>query len=89
MNRVLAKADAELSERIYYAVSRYGPFASTHEALGVASEEWDELREAIRANDLCAIREEALDLAAVAFRLADACADGMRADTEFARRSRK
>ena len=79
----------DLIARIDAATERYGPFASTHEALGVAAEEWDELREAIRANDLCAIREEALDLAAVALRLASACADGLRGDTDFARRSRK
>lgn len=56
----------DLIARIGAATERYGPFASTHEALGVASEEWDELREAIRSNDLDAIRSEALDLAAVA-----------------------
>ena len=37
----------DLIARIGAATERYGPFASTHEALGVASEEWDELREAI------------------------------------------
>lgn len=58
-----------LSIRIAAADKRYGAFASTHEALGVASEEWDELRDAIRANDMDAIRHEALDLAAVLVRL--------------------
>lgn len=60
---------ASLLQRVVNADERYGPFASSHEALGVASEEWDELREAIRANDLDAIRSEALDLAAVLVRL--------------------
>lgn len=69
MNFALVKADSELSERIHAASVRYGQFASSHEALGVASEEWDELRDAIRANDIEAIRSEALDLAAVLVRL--------------------
>lgn len=44
--------------------------ASTHEALGVAIEEWDELRDAIRSNDLKMVAYECLDLAAVLIRLA-------------------
>ena len=55
------------------AQARYGDFASTHEAIGVALEEWDELREALRTNDLGAIRAEAIDLAAVMVRLAHEC----------------
>lgn len=58
------RLDAALYPRILTADARYGNFASAHEALGVASEEWDELRDAIRANDIEAIRSEALDLAA-------------------------
>lgn len=58
-----------LLRRAAAAKERYGPFASAHEALGVASEEWDELRDAIRANDMDAIRAESLDLAAVLVRL--------------------
>ena len=49
----------------------YGPFASTQEALGVCLEEWDELREAIRENDLDAVQRECLDLAAPLLRLAE------------------
>jgi NTP pyrophosphatase (non-canonical NTP hydrolase) len=79
----------DLIARIRAASERYGPFESTHEALGVAAEEWDELREAIRANDLDAIRSEALDLAAVMMRLAAACKRAIEADTGFGRRSRK
>lgn len=59
-----------LDVRIEAAEKRYGQFASTHEALGVASEEWDELRDAIRANDLEHVERECLDLAAVLIRLA-------------------
>ena len=62
---------AGLRKRIAAADERYGPFKSTHEALGVAIEEWDELRAAVHANDLDAIRHEALDLAACLIRLYD------------------
>ena len=60
----------EMEQRMAQAQSRYGDFASTHEALGVAIEEWDELREAIRANKLDSVESECLDLAAVLLRLA-------------------
>jgi NTP pyrophosphatase (non-canonical NTP hydrolase) len=60
----------ELEERIARAAGKYGPFASTHEALGVACEEWDELRDAIKANKLGSVEWECLDLAAVLVRLA-------------------
>ena len=52
------------------AEDRYGSFASTHEAMGVALEEWSELIESVHDNDIVAIRHEALDLAAVLIRLA-------------------
>lgn len=60
----------EVEVRIVKAQERYGPFASTHEALGVALEEWDELRDAVRANKLGSVEWECLDLAAVLLRLA-------------------
>jgi NTP pyrophosphatase (non-canonical NTP hydrolase) len=60
----------ELEGRIERAKARYGNFASTHEALGVAVEEWDELRAAIQSNALAAVEHECLDLAAVLIRLA-------------------
>jgi NTP pyrophosphatase (non-canonical NTP hydrolase) len=63
-------------ERMKRAEARYGPFASTHEALGVCSEEWDELREAVRSNDLAQIKHEALDLAAALIRLHEGLKDG-------------
>lgn len=65
-----------LSARMDCAEVRYGPFSSTHEALGVAMEEWDELRMAIHANELSAVRSECLDLAAVLIRLHDQLAVG-------------
>ena len=62
--------------RMDAADARYGPFTSTHEALGVCSEEWDELRAAIHANDFDQIRHEALDLAAALIRLHDGLTPG-------------
>ena len=59
-----------IEARIWNAHQRFGPFASTHEALGVAVEEWDEFRDAIRENDFDLIEHEALDLAAVLIRIA-------------------
>lgn len=60
----------ELETRIEHAQHRYGDFASTHEGMGVACEEWDELREAVRSNALARVEQECLDLAAVLIRLA-------------------
>ena len=67
------------------AAHRYGPPASTHECLGVALEEWQELCDAVRANDLAMIEAECIDLAAVLVRMADACREG----GEFSKRSTK
>jgi NTP pyrophosphatase (non-canonical NTP hydrolase) len=70
----------------------YGPFTSTHEALGVLIEEVDELRAAIHQDNVVAIRDEALQVAAVAFRLALACQlahEGEGDPTYFGRRSFK
>ena len=75
------------------AASIYGAFTSTHEALGVLIEEVDELRAAIHANNVVAIRDEAIQVAAVALRLAEACQLAHEAPegdpTHFARRSFK
>jgi hypothetical protein len=61
----------EIRQHIAASDARYGPFASTHEALGVACEEWDELRAAIHSNKLASVEEECIDLAAVLIRLAE------------------
>jgi hypothetical protein len=63
---------------------RYGPPASTHESLGVLLEEFDELRQAVHANDCGSIRYEAIQIAAVAYRLALACS---RCEPAFMTRS--
>lgn len=64
---------------------RYGPFHSTHEAYGVLAEEVAELFAAICANDLGAVEREAVQVSAVAARLAEQC--GQAGD--FAERSAK
>ena len=64
---------------------RYGPFTSTHEALGVITEEFYELVSAIRSNALDSVRHEAIDLAAAALRLAEAC----QGESGFTARSKK
>jgi NTP pyrophosphatase (non-canonical NTP hydrolase) len=61
---------SEIFARMESAQDRYDYFTSTHEALGVALEEWNELQSAIKANALESVREEAMDLAAVLIRLA-------------------
>lgn len=65
-----AELIAEIEERIVSANERYGDFASTHEALGVALEEWHELIEAIHGNNLKQVEHECLDISAVLIRLA-------------------
>jgi hypothetical protein len=75
--RVIAPATTNaLWARIKAADDRYGGFSSAHEALGVVSEEWDELRAAVHANDAERIKSEALDLAAALIRLHDQLARG-------------
>jgi hypothetical protein len=71
MNQILEYIKNE-AER---AFSRYGNFTSTHEALGVLTEEYHELIVAIQGNRMDRIRAEAIQLSAVALRLADACQD--------------
>lgn len=80
MNIVLS-AIMEEAER---AAAKYGPPTSTQEALGVLLEEFDELKEAIHANSAPEIAHEAVQVAAVAYRLAMALDSG---STAFYRRS--
>lgn len=75
----------ETQQRMQAAAKRYGDFSSSHEALGVLTEEMYELTAVIRANAIEGIREEALDVAAVALRLAAIC----RSSEIFKRRSIK
>jgi len=63
----------EIIEHAKVSDTRFGDFTSTHEAMGVMLEEWNELQSAVQANKIESIREEAIDLAAVCYRLAMQC----------------
>lgn len=39
-----------------------GAFKSSHEILGIISEEFDEMKDAVRKNDIANLREELLDI---------------------------
>lgn len=69
------------------ADTRYGPFTSTHEGYAVLAEEVAECFDAVRANSLQATAREALQVAAVALRLARECERGY--ETAFGQRSVK
>lgn len=79
----------DLLREIAKADGRYGPFHSTHEGLGVLTEEIGELVDAIRSNSLAAIEVEAIQVAAVAMRLAMACREEVIQSGDFSRRSVK
>lgn len=64
-----------ITDEMARADRRYGPYASSHEGLGVLTEEVAELTEAIRRNDVSAIRLEAIQVASVAARLAQCTTD--------------
>lgn len=61
-------------EQALYADAHFGPPTSAHEGYGVLCEEVKELLDAIHANDRGAVEREACQVAAVALRLAEACA---------------
>ena len=63
----------EILDEAAAAHRRYGSFTSSHEAYGVLAEEVAELLDAIRANKIESIRQEAIQVAAVALRLAECC----------------
>lgn len=67
------------------AERRYGAPASSHESLGVLMEEIQELIEAVRGHDANAVTKEAIQVSAVALRLAACC---MARDPAFLARSR-
>ena len=69
------------------AEKRYGPYRSTHEAFGVLAEEVAELLDAIRSNSPGSVCREAIQVAAVAMRLADQCDAMVGLDSEFSDRS--
>ena len=63
----------EIKKEAAQAQDKYGDFTSSHEGLGVLIEEFDELKSAIHANDLAAIEIEAIQVSAVALRIALSC----------------
>lgn len=70
-NAIRIEADA--------ALNRYGPFTSSHEAYGVLAEEVAELLDAIRSNKRFSVQREAIQVAAVAMRLAEQLESGLDA----------
>lgn len=77
-----------LFQEVYGADKVYGPPASAHESYGVLAEEVAELLDAIRANQRLAVAHEALQVAAVAIRLALHCEDDSESDhSAFRQRS--
>lgn len=69
----------EITDAVHNEVAKadeiYGPFTSTHEGFGVLAEEMSELLDAIRKNDHDAIRAEAVQVSAVAARIAVSLSD--------------
>lgn len=84
MTELYSESWDDLHEHIKKAHGLYGAPTSSHESLGVLLEEFDELRQAIHANKRESIREEAIDIAAAAMRLALAIE---RAELAFLHRS--
>ncbi len=74
--------DVDVLDRIYVEAQqshlKYGSPTSMQESLGVLLEEFNELQEAIHVNDARAIEAEAIQVAAVAYRLAFAIASDNR-----------
>lgn len=74
MDRVrIAQVQQKVESEVAEADRHYGGFRSTHEGLGVLMEEVAELVERIRGNELASIRDEAVQVSAVALRLAVMC----------------
>ncbi len=74
----------DIADEAATADARYGPFHSTHEGLGVLIEEVAELTDAIRSNKIGSVEMEAIQVAAVALRLAESCRMAL---TNFCKRS--
>jgi hypothetical protein len=73
-----AKAIEEIQLEHKRAVSKFGPFASAHEGYAVMLEEmdelWDEIKKSPANRDTQSMRNEAIQLAAMAYRfLIDIC----------------
>ena len=61
----------DVTKEMIGAEEKYGDFTSTHEGLGVLTEEVTELVEAVRSNIPGNVYREAVQVAAVAIRMAE------------------
>jgi len=59
---------ALVRDELVVATHKFGPFASTHEGAAVIREEFDELWDAVKANDIAQARREAVQVGAMAVR---------------------
>ncbi len=73
--RAESKALKEIAREYVRATEKFGGFATTHEGYAVILEELDELWDEIKANSTKkAMRKEAMQLSAMAFRfMVDCC----------------
>ena len=77
----------EIEQEMATASATYGPFTSSHEALGVITEEFWELVEAVRSNSFLSVEQEAIQLAAACIRLAEQSGEIRGSFTDFGKRS--
>ncbi len=87
MDVISVEAVNAICEEARAANDRYGEFTSTHEALGVLTEEIRELEDAIRANAMASIWEESKQVAAVAMRLHEQAGIALAGNDAFKKRS--
>ena len=65
----------EIIRELALARAKFNDYHSTHEALGVITEEYFELMDAVRANDIEGCRKEALQIAACCLRMVEDVCD--------------
>ena len=70
MRKVISKEEVEeavavIVAKLHFRLQQKGPrsYASTHEALGIITEEYHELVEAVKLNDMDAFEKECIDVA--------------------------
>lgn len=84
----MSKVQGEILVEVRRAEETYGSLHSTHEGYGVLAEEVAELLDAIRSNDPHEVRKEAVQVSAVALRLAEMCIQStLCMQPEFSKRS--
>ncbi len=71
MSAMVSRVQSEAGK----AGRRFGPFTSAHEGYGVLAEEVAELLDAIRSNCMDSVRREAVQVSAVALRIAECCSE--------------